>query len=190
VELHSTSTPPYPRLAGTDRFATLFEEHSSFVARTLRRLGVPDSDVEDALQEVFLIAQSKLDSIELGKEKAFLFGTARRRASTVRRSFDRTSRRIEIALEGYGESEPGPDSTERTNERHARAVLDEVLDALPFDLRTVLVLHELEEMDLGEIAEMIGIPVGTVASRLRRAREKFEVEADRVRTRLALEDRQ
>jgi RNA polymerase sigma-70 factor (ECF subfamily) len=56
------------------------------------------------------------------------------------------------------------------------------------DLRTVLVLFELEEMETTEIAELLGIPLGTVASRLRRAREKFEVEAERMRARLALEE--
>lgn len=171
-----------------DRLASLFESHAAFVARALRRLGVPDRDVDDGLQEVFIIAQSKLDAIEAGKEKSFLFGIARRRASTLRRSLNRASRRNELSLREIEMSEPPPDSSEWTEQRHARALLDEVLDALPLDLRTVLVLHELEEMESAEIAEMLGIPTGTVASRLRRAREKFEIEADRMRARLAVED--
>jgi RNA polymerase sigma-70 factor, ECF subfamily len=171
-----------------DRLASLFEDHAGFVARTLRRLGIPDRDVDDGLQEVFLVAQSKLDTIEVGKERSFLFGIARRRASTLRRSSYRASRRDERSLDGLDITEPPPDSSERTEQEHARVLLDEMLDALPLDLRTVLVLHELEEMDSQEIAELIGIPVGTVASRLRRAREKFEVEAERVRARLAVED--
>ena len=170
-----------------DRFASLFEKHAAFVARALRRLGIPDRDVDDGLQEVFLIARSKLDAIEPGKEKSFLLGVARRRASTLRRSLDRASRRNEKSLEWVETSEAPPDSVERTEQAHARAMLDEVLDALPLDLRTVFVLHELEEMEIPEIAELLGIPVGTGASRLRRAREKFEVEAERMRARLARE---
>ncbi|MDF2697998.1 MAG: polymerase sigma factor RpoE [Labilithrix sp.] len=171
-----------------DRLASLFEDHAAFVARTLRRLGIPDRDVDDGLQEVFLVAQSKLDTIEVGKERSFLFGIARRRASTLRRSLYRASRRDEKSLEGMESCEQPPDSSERTEQEHARALLDEMLDALPLDLRTVLVLHELEEMESQEIAELLGIPIGTVASRLRRAREKFEIEADRMRARLAVED--
>ena len=189
--LQKADLPPESRtypIARMDRLASLFETHAAFVARALRRLGIPDRDVEDGLQEVFLIAQSKLDAIEAGKEKSFLFGIARRRASTLRRSLDRASRRNELSLNDIETSEPPPDSAEWTEQRRARALLDEVLDALPLDLRTVLVLHELEEMESAEIAEMLGIPTGTVASRLRRAREKFEIEADRMRARLAIED--
>ncbi len=134
---------------------------------------------------MFLIAQSKLDTIEPGKERSFLFGIARRRAAALRRSIDRASRREEKAFEGAETWQAAPDSAEETNREHARATLDEVLDALPADLRTVLVLYELEEMEMAEIAELLEIPAGTVASRLRRAREKFEVEAERMRERLA-----
>jgi RNA polymerase sigma-70 factor (ECF subfamily) len=168
-----------------DRLRSLFEEHAAFVARTLRRLGVPDADVEDALQEVFLVAQSKLHVIETGKESAFLFGVARSRASTVRRSISRTVRRIDRVQDGVETVESSPDSGQRVEIEHARAVLDTVLDTLPFDLRTVLVLHELEELEVAEIAVLLEIPTGTVASRLRRAREKFEVEAARVRDSIA-----
>lgn len=85
-------------------------------------------------------------------------------------------------------TDSGPDVIERTEQLQARAMLDEVLDTLPLDLRTVLVLHELEEMECSEIAELLDIPTGTVASRLRRAREKFEVAAESMRARLATED--
>lgn len=175
-------------VARMQRLAYLFEEHAGFVARTLRRLGIPDDDVEDGLQEVFLIAQSKLDQIQLGKERSFLFGIARRRASTLRRSRDRSSRRAEESLHDVATLERAPDMAEQTEQLQARAMLDEVLDQLPFDLRTVLVLHELEEMESSEIAQLLDIPQGTVASRLRRAREKFEIAADRMRARLAIED--
>ena len=177
----------YPVAREDRRLASLFEEHAAFVARALRRLGIPDRDVDDGLQEVFLIAQSKLDVIEPGKERAFLLGIARRRASTLRRSLDRASRRSEHPLEWVETSTAAPDSNERAEQAHARAMLDQILDTFPPDLRTVFVLHELEELEIPEVAELLGIPVGTGASRLRRAREKFEVEAERMRVRLARE---
>lgn len=186
--LQQEDLPPASRsypIARRDRLASLFEQHATFIARSLRRLGVPDRDVEDGLQEVFLVAQSKHDAIEQGKERSVLFGIARRRASTLRRSMDRAHRREQKSLDASEIWEEAPDSTERSDQEQARAALDEVLDALPADLRTVLVLHELEEMEMSEVAELLGIPAGTVASRLRRAREKFEVEVDRMRERLA-----
>jgi RNA polymerase sigma-70 factor, ECF subfamily len=180
-ELAALHSYPIPR---ADRLASLFEEHATFIALSLRRLGIPDRDVDDALQEVFLVAQSKLDAIEPGKERGFLLAIARSRASTRRRSLDRAARRSEQPLE-WVEATEDPNSVDRRRQAHARALLDEVLDALPLDLRTVFVLHELEEMEIPEIAELLGIPVGTGASRLRRARERFEMEAKRMRARLA-----
>jgi RNA polymerase sigma-70 factor, ECF subfamily len=70
-------------------------------------------------------------------------------------------------------------------ERHeARAALEEVLDELEMDLRAVLVLFELEEMSTAEIAATLEIPMGTVSSRLRRAREEFQSAAKRVHARV------
>jgi RNA polymerase sigma-70 factor (ECF subfamily) len=64
-------------------------------------------------------------------------------------------------------------------QRRARHLLDEILDGLELDVRTVFVLFELEELTAPEISELLGIPIGTVASRLRRAREDFRSELTR-----------
>jgi RNA polymerase sigma-70 factor (ECF subfamily) len=61
--------------------------------------------------------------------------------------------------------------------RQARAVLDEILDVIPEGLRSVFTLYELEEMTMAEISVLLEIPAGSVASRLRRAREIFQFEA-------------
>ena len=66
-------------------------------------------------------------------------------------------------------------------ERQAREILDDVLNRMPNDLRTVLVLCELEGLEVRQIAELEEIPVGTASSRLRRAREEFSAVAKRVR---------
>ena len=62
-------------------------------------------------------------------------------------------------------------------------MLDGVLHAMEEDLRAVFVLFELEEMPTAEIATLLAIPPGTVASRLRRAREEFEVQVARIKKR-------
>jgi RNA polymerase sigma-70 factor (ECF subfamily) len=82
-------------------------------------------------------------------------------------------------LERLAAGEPTPE--EQLEQRRARALLDSVLDGLPIELRSVLVLFELEGLDVRSIAEIEGIPVGTVGSRLRRAREEFSAIAKRVR---------
>jgi RNA polymerase sigma-70 factor (ECF subfamily) len=63
----------------------------------------------------------------------------------------------------------------------ARRLLDLILDRLPEEQRTVFVLSEIEGMTAPEVAAIVGVPLGTVSSRLRRAREQFHVEAARLR---------
>ena len=67
------------------------------------------------------------------------------------------------------------------DEKKARAMLDEILHSMSEDLRAVFVLFEIEEVQASEIAELLGIPTGTVASRLRRAREHFHAAANRLK---------
>lgn len=86
------------------------------------------------------------------------------------------------ALETLADDAPGPEAVLLENE--AREALDATLGGMPDDLRVVLVLSELEGQSGPEIAAMLDIPVGTVASRLRRARESFSQCARRVRSRL------
>ena len=153
------------------RFARLFEEHFDFVWRSLRRLGVAPGSVDDAAQEVFVVASRRLAAIEPGKERAFLFGTALRVASDARRSAQRRrEREQEVDREP---SSPEPSAEELIDRRRAREMMDDIIASLPDDARPVFVLFELEGMTMAEIASCLDLPAGTVASRLRRARELF-----------------
>lgn len=161
----------------------LVELHADFVWRSLRRLGVPASAVDDGAQQVFLTLQSKIEQVIVGRERAFLFSVAIHVAAHARRSL---ARRREVFDESALDSidpRPGPDA--RLDEERARAILDAILDSMSDELRTVFVMSEVEEMTMAEIAFAIGIPPGTVASRLRRAREEFAAAARRFRARLA-----
>jgi RNA polymerase sigma-70 factor (ECF subfamily) len=163
-----SSVPP----AGADsaRFRQMFEEHFPFVWRTLRRLGVPEASVADASQRVFFAAARRLDDVPDDRARAFLFGTARRVAA----DFRRLSRRLVPTDEGEGIADfTAPTTEELVDQKRAREILDEMLDRLQDDLREVLVLQEGEGMSLSEIADLLDIPLGTAASRLRRAREEF-----------------
>jgi RNA polymerase sigma-70 factor (ECF subfamily) len=145
----------------------LIRRYTAVVSRRLRRLGVPQGSVDDAAQRVFWVVSRKLDRIEVAGEGAFLLGTAARVASDVRRVEARRSRR-EVALEGDTESTTRVD--EMLDLKRTRLLLDSVLSGMPAELSEVLVMSDGEGLTAPEISQIFGIPVGTVASRLRRAR--------------------
>jgi RNA polymerase sigma-70 factor (ECF subfamily) len=153
----------------TERLQRIFDENYRLIWRVVRRLGVAADMADDITQQVFLIAAERLDDILAGRERAFVFGTALRLVQTMRR---RQARELPFNVElPPPSSVPRPDDL--TDQKRARELLDQVLERLPLDLKTVFVLFELEGMTIPEIAELHGIPLGTAASRLRRAREKF-----------------
>ena len=173
LEVASTASRGLPTRA---TLGDLFRGNAQFIARSLRRLGVPASDVEDAVQEVFMIASRKMDQIVDGAERSFLYGTAMRVASNARR-FDRRAlaHRSDEPLEGASaDVDPSPNAEDLIDQRQARATLDAVLETMSVEMRAVFTLFELEEMTTNEIASLLGVPAGTVSSRLWRAREHFE----------------
>jgi RNA polymerase sigma-70 factor, ECF subfamily len=186
----SSQTPRIAELAPsvTDLprpLAELARAEFQFIWRSLRRLGVwPDDIVDDAAQRVFEIATAKWHQVQAGKERAYLYRTAvlvaaeKRRARRVGRREEPDEKLMQAARATGVE----PDSVYQ--ERQYRAHLDVVLESLPDELREVFVLYELECQSTVEIAELLELKLGTVASRLRRARESFQVAAARLRKRL------
>jgi RNA polymerase sigma-70 factor (ECF subfamily) len=165
------------------RLTALAREHFEFIWRSLRRLGVTEPAVDDAAQQVFEVAARRLSDLEAGREKAFLFKTALLVASEARRAAARArSQSGEDELESLRDTGPSPEEAALRGEN--RRLLDRALEALGLEERTVFVLYEIEELPLGQIATLVGIPRGTVASRLRRARESFHAEVKRLRARL------
>jgi RNA polymerase sigma-70 factor (ECF subfamily) len=161
--------------------AALVSAHLAFVWRSLRRFGVPRADVDDAAQQVFLIAREKLASIKAGSERAFLTAVSLRVASHARRAIQRRDAAHQRFLE-YQSAATAPEGmAQRVIE--ARELLDRVLDRMPADLRSVFVLFELEELTIDEVAELLGLPRGTVATRLRRARMVFNDAANSMEVR-------
>ena len=170
-----------PVIASSDDAARL--EHAAsaefqFIWRSLRRLGVgPNHAVDDAAQRVFEIAARKRALIRAGCERAFFLKTAIFVAKETRLAARREYARFEHddAVEKMRDPAPGPEWA--TEQRRFRERLDQLLDGLPFEFRVVFVLFELEELSSLEIATLLGVPTGTVASRLRRARELFQSAA-------------
>jgi RNA polymerase sigma-70 factor (ECF subfamily) len=166
-----------PRAVLSDERSAFVRTHVEFVWRAVRRFGVPEAEAPDATQQVFIVATAQLGRIEKGRERAFLFGTALRIASKVRR------RRARKPLDGRTDPDEQaadlPSTEELVDQRRARAIMDDILERMADDLRAVFVLYELEQMTMAEIADLLSLPSGTVASRLRRAREFFERQVER-----------
>lgn len=156
-----------------ERKVALIRAHLMSVRGFLRRLGLSEADAEDAGQEVFITAFSKMNAIYDGQEKRFLFGIALRVASHRRRSMlSFTRRAVELDVDTFKAA--GPTSDECIERKEALVLLDRALATLNDDMRTVFILYELEEMTMAEIAVVTEAPIATVASRLRRAREHFQ----------------
>jgi RNA polymerase sigma-70 factor (ECF subfamily) len=177
----ASEAPPVLTVEARARLQEMFRHNFVFIWRVLRRLGVPQEDVDDAAQQVFVVAARRIGDVEAGRERAFLFGSALRIASEARRAWVARLPSDQGALEG--EVDPAPSPEQLTERKRALEVLDAVLEAMPFELRTVFVLFELEGMSMQDIALALELPRGTVASRLRRAREEFHAIANRVRAR-------
>jgi RNA polymerase sigma-70 factor (ECF subfamily) len=161
--------------AGADgaaaRLRRMVDHHYDLVWRTARSLGLPDGQADDVAQQVFCVVARKLADIAPEAERAFILSTLTRVASEARRA----ARRLPAtADDGLDQLElPLPSQEELVDQRRARQTLDEVLAAMPIELRVVFVLYEIEELTLPEIASALGLRLGTATSRLRRAREAF-----------------
>jgi RNA polymerase sigma-70 factor (ECF subfamily) len=160
-----------PPRSDPERLARALEADYRFIWRLLRRFGVPEHHAEDAAQQVFLIVAERMADIVPGRERAFAFGTAQRVAQTLRRRLGRELPHDQQQLDERASPQRGQD--ELVEQKRARELLDRVLQHMPQETRTVFVLFELEAMSSPEIASLIEVPLGTVASRLRRAREQF-----------------
>ncbi|MBK7580444.1 MAG: sigma-70 family RNA polymerase sigma factor [Myxococcales bacterium] len=153
------------------RLAEVLSDGFDSVWRLLRRLGVPADAAEDAAQEVFVVATRRIAQITPGSEKSFLFGTALRVAHGFRRRRQRELARDLEIQDNHAVEHRTPEQI--LDQRQRIELLDQLLESLPDEERSVFVLFELEGLTLAEIAELSGAPRGTVASRLRRGRSRY-----------------
>ena len=155
--------------AQQERLARMIRDDYRPIWRLLRRLGLPAEQVDDAVQQVFLIAAERLPDIREQSERSFAFGTALRVAQSLRRLRAREPVALDDALHASSILDP----EQLTEQQQLRERLDATLLAMPLELRSVFVLYELDGMTSPQIAELAELPLGTVTSRLRRAREQF-----------------
>jgi RNA polymerase sigma-70 factor (ECF subfamily) len=159
-------------------WSELYDEHFDFVWRSLRRLGVPVSSLDDAAQDVFVIALRRRADFE-GRSavKTWLFGIAWNVARNLSRS--KTHREDPLSDAIVDGRQLGQE--EAAARAEAVGMLYELLDGLDDDKRAVFVMAELEEMGAKDIAVVTGVPENTVYSRLRAARSAFEAGLRRLK---------
>lgn len=167
--------------AEASRLREMFDANYELVWRVLRRMGVPEADVDDATQKCFVVASRRVADIRPGEERGFLFQTAVRTALTERRTRRRSRETGDEAMVSLLDPSMAPD--EQLDHARKRALLDHILDTMPDDLRAAFVLFELEGFTTSEVASLQGLPQGTAASRIRRAREHFDAQVRRIQAR-------
>jgi len=160
----------------------VYEAHCRYVWRCLRSLGVRDSLLEDALQDVFIVVQRRLPSFDGRAElRTWLYAIALR----VARKYKDRARREPTSLEAAREGEPElPAAAEgiadSAVEQERLTLARRALSSLDDEKREVFVLARVEQMSAPEIASVVGIPLNTVYSRLRAARLAFDAEVTRL----------
>jgi RNA polymerase sigma-70 factor (ECF subfamily) len=164
------------RLTGLDQAPSFlcaeYRQHADFVWRSLQRLGVRQHDLGDALQEVFLVAHRKLGEFEGERAKfsTWLFGIAVRTAYTFKRRTQRQNQTQTLDDWVLVDATTPESVCER---RESLALLQGALDELSPELRATFVLFELEGESCAAIADLFSVPVGTVYSRLHKARKRI-----------------
>jgi len=160
--------------------AAVFTEHAAFVLRSVRRLGVRESEVEDVAQEVFVIVHRKLATWNgTSTMRTWLFGIALRVASAHRRKAHVRRERPDGSSPDATRSVP-PEQHDALSRKQLREQLDRALDALDEGKRAVFVLYELEGVPMKEIAEGLGCALFTAYGRLREAREQVRASFKRM----------
>ncbi len=163
-------------------FREFYDRHVRFVWRSLLRIGVAEAELPDAVQDVFVIVHRKLAEFEgRSKETTWLFGICLRVASD-RRSL--AYRRHEVpSPEAPLACDVEADPVALADRRRAAEMLSAILDRMSDEQRIVFSLFEFEAMTGEEIAELLELPIGTVRSRLRLAREEFQRCVSRLKAR-------
>lgn len=162
-------------------FRTLFELEADYVARSLRRLGVREADVEDATHEVFVAVHGHLAEYDHARPlKPWLFAFAYRVACAERR---RPHHRMSLGVDVPDVADERPNAQQEVERAERKSLLLEALDALVPDRRVVVVMHEIDGVSVPDLSEALGIPLNTAYSRLRLGREDLTNAVRRLRAR-------
>jgi RNA polymerase sigma-70 factor (ECF subfamily) len=165
------SVPPPPRPVTPDEACLdAFQRELDYIHRTLRRLGTSPSEVEDLGQDVFLALRRAWPAYDATRPlRPYLFGFAFRIASAHHR---KARREVPLGVVELDDVRPGPHDALQT--KQARALVLAALERIPLPRRAVLVMRDLDDIAVDQIAAVLDVPLFTVYSRLRKARKELE----------------
>jgi RNA polymerase sigma-70 factor (ECF subfamily) len=153
-----------------------YQRELDYVFRTLRRLGVALAEVEDLAQEVFLALRGAWGEYDQSRPlRPYLFGISFRIASAHQRK-----RRREVAFGIVEVDDAGPGPDDELQRKQARALVMAGLERIPLPRRAVLVMHDIDDVPVAQVAAVLEIPLFTVYSRLRKARRELEAAIRRL----------
>ncbi len=161
---------PGPRL-GQAAFPEIFPQHAGFLWRTLMNLGVPSCDAQDVCQEVMLTVHRRLPDFDGRSLRGWLYGICVRHASDYRRS---ARARHEVPSDALPEPVHSGELTEQLDRARSLRRTLSALDTLDEAKRSAFVLYEIEELTLAEVSEALEVPIQTVYSRVKAAREALQ----------------
>lgn len=155
-----------------------FDAHARYVLRTLRCLGVPERELDDARQDVFEVVTRRIGEVAGSATlRAWIYGICLRKALSRRRSAAR--RREELGGDDARTVEPDQETRLARNEALARALT--ILESLTDEKRAVFVLYEVEQLTMAEVADVLGCPLQTAYARLYAARREVAATLERAR---------
>jgi RNA polymerase sigma-70 factor (ECF subfamily) len=160
-------------------FRKVYDENFAYIWTVLRRLGVFERELEDAVHDVFVVFHRRLDAFDASRPvKPWLCGIAARVASDFRRKASTRREKLDDEIEVASEERT---PAEGAQTRRDRALVHRALERMDFDRRLILVLCELEGHTAPAVAEVLEVSVNTVYSRLRLARRDFAAAVEAVR---------
>jgi RNA polymerase sigma-70 factor (ECF subfamily) len=163
----SSSNPP---VTSDEACLGAFQQELNYVFRTLRRLGTAPSELEDLAQDVFLALRHSWNEYDPARPlRPYLFGIAFRLASAHHR---KRAREVVFGVVHVLDARPPPDEAMQT--KQMRALMLVALEKIPLPRRAVLVMAEFDDVPVREVASVLGIPLFTAYSRLRKARRELE----------------
>ncbi len=172
------ATDEDPRPATDDECFQVYQRELDYLLGSLRRLGVPYRDIEDVVHEVFLVMHRRWQDYDRRRPlRPWLFGIAFRVASTHRRKHTREVMSDSFDVEDSGAARP--DDAAAAGE--TRQLLLAALARVPLERRAVLVMHDVDEVAMREVAGQLGIPLFTAYSRLRKARKELDAALTRLK---------
>jgi RNA polymerase sigma-70 factor (ECF subfamily) len=181
----NTAEPRVESEAPSVTFAQIYDAYFAFVWRTARRLGIPQAALEDVTQEVFMVVHRRLGERPQGPT---LHGWFYAIVLNVTRTYRRAARKAVPVVPGSADAvtgavHPGPRPDESVARTEALGVLETLLGTLDEDKLEVFVLAELEQLQVKDIAALLGINVNTAHARLRAARQTLNEAIARSRAR-------